>query len=216
MTVAVPLALFFGGMAVYSEHQADKRARQEEAWQQKQALRQEKRKAGEQLAESECSNQYDAKRDKKSGRITSETSPYYFCKVAYDTAHNSCIADEGITVDDHLSCMSHNISSTIWKNEDETDAQPSNDSAPWQEYQVRNGENLTDVFKNVGLTTIALYKVLDADSKNNLARLNPGVTIKFLIDQGNILQQLKVRLNNNQTLVLTRIGDRFQERIVTD
>lgn len=78
---------------------------------------------------------------------------------------------------------------------------PTDATPQWQDYRVRNGENLTTIFNNTGLSTTTLYKVLDADTKNNLARLKPGQTIELLIDQDNILQQMKIRLNIKQTLI---------------
>ena len=44
------------------------------------------------------------------------------------------------------------------------------------------GETLTSVFKRAGLSTSTLYKVLDADDKNVLARLKTGSEIEFFVD----------------------------------
>ena len=86
----------------------------------------------------------------------------------------------------------------------------------WQDYRVRNGENLTTIFNNLGLSTTTLYKVLDADTKNNLARLKPGQTIELLIDQDNILQQMKIRLNIKQTLILERTDDTYSANMLNE
>jgi murein DD-endopeptidase len=93
---------------------------------------------------------------------------------------------------------------------------PADATPQWQDYRVRNGENLTTIFNNLGLSTTTLYKVLDADAKNNLARLKPGQTIELLIDQDNILQQLKIRLNIKQTLVLERTDDTYSANMLNE
>ncbi|WP_042062936.1 murein DD-endopeptidase MepM [Aeromonas allosaccharophila] len=91
------------------------------------------------------------------------------------------------------------------------------DTTPqWQDYRVRNGENLTAIFNNLGLSTTTLYKVLDADNKNYLARLKPGQNIELLIDQDNILQQLKIRLNIKQTLVMARSDDAYTASMINE
>ena len=81
---------------------------------------------------------------------------------------------------------------------------------------MRNGENLTAIFNNLGLSTTTLYKVLDADNKNHLARLKPGQNIELLIDQDNILQQLKIRLNIKQTLVMERGGEAYSSTMINE
>ncbi|MDH0357568.1 murein DD-endopeptidase MepM [Aeromonas caviae] len=93
---------------------------------------------------------------------------------------------------------------------------PADATPQWQDYRVRNGENLTTIFNTLGLSTTTLYKVLDADTKNHLARLKPGQTIELLIDQDNILQQLKIRLNIKQTLVLERTDDTYSANMLNE
>ena len=59
--------------------------------------------------------------------------------------------------------------------------------------------------------------MLDADTKNHLARLKPGQTIReLLIDQDNIPQQLKSRLNIKQTLVLERTDDTYSANMLNE
>lgn len=91
------------------------------------------------------------------------------------------------------------------------------DTTPqWQDYRVRKGENLTAIFNNLGLSTTTLYKVLDADNKKYLAKLKPGQNIELLIDQDNLLQQLKIRLNIKQTLVMARSGDVYTASMINE
>ncbi|MGL6350799.1 MAG: LysM-like peptidoglycan-binding domain-containing protein, partial [Aeromonas sp.] len=91
------------------------------------------------------------------------------------------------------------------------------DTTPqWQDYRVRKGENLTAIFNNLGLSTTTLYKVLDADNKKYLAKLKPGQNIEVLIDQDNLLQQLKIRLNIKQTLVMARSGDVYTASMINE
>ncbi|MGL5031004.1 MAG: murein DD-endopeptidase MepM [Aeromonas sp.] len=91
------------------------------------------------------------------------------------------------------------------------------DTTPqWQDYRVRSGETLTAIFDKLGLSTASLYKVLDADGKNHLTRLKPGQNIELLIDQDNILQQLKIRLNIKQTLVISRGADTYRTSIINE
>lgn len=54
------------------------------------------------------------------------------------------------------------------------------------------GETLTSVFKRAGLSTSTLYKVLDADDKNVLARLKTGSEIEFFVDSDNTLKEMNV------------------------
>ena len=85
-----------------------------------------------------------------------------------------------------------------------------------EQLALTGGENLTTIFNNLGLSTTTLYKVLDADTKNNLARLKPGQTIELLIDQDNILQQMKIRLNIKQTLILERTDDTYSANMLNE
>ncbi|MFM4702947.1 murein DD-endopeptidase MepM [Aeromonas bivalvium] len=93
---------------------------------------------------------------------------------------------------------------------------PADTGPEWQDYRVRNGENLTTIFNTLGLSTTTLYKVLDADGKNNLARLKPGQNIELLIDQDNILQEMKIRLNIKQSLEFKRVDDNYSVNMITE
>lgn len=85
----------------------------------------------------------------------------------------------------------------------------------WMEYKIRDGENLTAIFNNLGLSNTTLYKVIDADTKNRLASLKPGQVIEVLVDQDSLLQQLKFRLNIKETLILERKDDQYEERVLS-
>ena len=103
-------------------------------------------------------------------------------------------------------------------NENNSDSNdiPIDATLQWQSYLVRNGENLTAIFNNLGLSTTTLYKVLDADNNNVLARLKPGQTIELQIGQDNILQQLKIRLNIKQTLLMVHSDDAYTASMINE
>lgn len=108
------------------------------------------------------------------------------------------------------------IGTAVNENNSNSNEIPTDATPQWQDYQVRNGENLTTIFNNLGLHTTTLYKVLDADTKNQLARLKPGQTIEVLIDDDHILEQLKIRLNIKQTLVFARTGDSYSTNMLNE
>lgn len=60
-------------------------------------------------------------------------------------------------------------------------------------------ENLARVFKMAGLSTATLYKVIDADNKNNLSKLQAGSKIELFITDISNLE--KVVLSHNGKLI---------------
>ncbi|QFI53571.1 murein DD-endopeptidase MepM [Aeromonas simiae] len=99
---------------------------------------------------------------------------------------------------------------------DEGDDIPVAPEPQWMEYRIRNGENLTSIFNTLGLSTTTLYKVLDADNKRRLARLKPGQVLELKIDEDNLLQQMRLRLNIKETLVLERKDEQYLAELITE
>ncbi|ENY73174.1 metalloprotease opacity-associated protein A family [Aeromonas diversa CDC 2478-85] len=100
--------------------------------------------------------------------------------------------------------------------QNEGDDIPAVTEPQWLEYKIRSGETLTTIFNHLGVSTTTLYKVLDADNKHYLSRLKPGQVIEVLIDEQNLLQQVKMRLNIKETLVLERKGEQYLPRMITE
>lgn len=79
----------------------------------------------------------------------------------------------------------------------------------WKTATVRNGDNLSLIFRRVGLGANQLNAVLTADAQNStLKHLTPGQTLKFHIVGGE-LQSLRYTDTNTKTLIVERDGDSY-------
>ncbi|MCP4788718.1 MAG: peptidoglycan DD-metalloendopeptidase family protein [Gammaproteobacteria bacterium] len=57
----------------------------------------------------------------------------------------------------------------------------------WQSVKVKSGDNLTTIFRRIGLTPQDVYRISKATKKSKaLSRLMPGQTLEFIINQGSI------------------------------
>jgi murein DD-endopeptidase MepM/ murein hydrolase activator NlpD len=80
---------------------------------------------------------------------------------------------------------------------------------PWQDFTVRDGDNLSLIFNRAGFTDTDLYRVARDNDERSLKRIYPGETISFQADtEGNLLA-----LRHLQSPLLTttyeREGDAF-------
>ncbi|WP_421869022.1 OapA family protein [Motiliproteus sp.] len=81
-------------------------------------------------------------------------------------------------------------------------AEPEHPAEDWLSIQIRSGDNLTTLFKKAGLGANQLYPMLNGIKPSKaLARLKPGQTLEFLIDQGELLKLRHITSPLTQTLV---------------
>ncbi|MFA0085140.1 peptidase M23 [Vibrio sp. 10N.286.49.C2] len=81
----------------------------------------------------------------------------------------------------------------------------------WEEHSVRSGESAAILFQRVGLSARLLYDLVNTnkDIEQQLSRLRPGDTLIFGFDEHNDLLQLKRRMNDYETFLITRTDDGF-------
>jgi len=71
----------------------------------------------------------------------------------------------------------------------------------WQTESVKTGDNLSNIFKRLGLSPQLLHKVVSLDDNTKLlTRLKPGEVIAYQLDQEQQLAALKYSMNIQQTL----------------
>lgn len=82
----------------------------------------------------------------------------------------------------------------------------------WQSFVVGNGDNLTSIFKEAGLTVTDVYAVANAKGDaNSFVRLFPGQTISFVIEDGKLL---KVR--HQRSKLISTIASRTDSGFITE
>ncbi len=86
----------------------------------------------------------------------------------------------------------------------------------WLEEKVRNGDSLARIFSRLGLSPTLLYNITHSgDEAKELARINPGESLRVqLDDEGNFLQLIHERSPIN-SLKITPDGESFRTEIVT-
>ena len=66
----------------------------------------------------------------------------------------------------------------------------------WQTFVIKSGDNLSEIFFNVGLTDQDLFRVLDSsDEAQILNRVYPGYELGFLVSNSGELDKLQVLKN---------------------
>ncbi len=72
----------------------------------------------------------------------------------------------------------------------------------WVEYPIKSGDNLTTLFKRAGLGPREVYRISQAVSGSDaLARLRPGQTLAFLIEDGLLRKLRHAQDRLNTTLI---------------
>lgn len=87
-------------------------------------------------------------------------------------------------------------------------------STIWHEITLRQGDNLTSVFKRYRLGAATLKQMAMVPHGNAITRtLKPGHTLRLLIDNRNQLRKLMYEINADQTLIITKISNKFKSEI---
>lgn len=85
-----------------------------------------------------------------------------------------------------------------------------------REVTVRSGDNLTVIFKRLGLSQSLLHQLLkDATVKSLLSRIHPGQSLAFELGAEKQLESLEYSIDEIQTLLIARNGDDYQSEIRT-
>lgn len=85
------------------------------------------------------------------------------------------------------------------------------DETPWTEIAIRNGDNLSILFKRASLSARDVYQIVNySDDSKSLLKLYPGQKLAFQTDNDGSLQALKHIQNKFDTVLYQRNGDRFQ------
>ena len=75
----------------------------------------------------------------------------------------------------------------------------------WQTFVIESGDNLSEIFLNVGLTDQDLFRVLDSsDEAQILNRIYPGYELGFLVSNSGELDKLQVLKNPLEGFVFIR------------
>ena len=80
----------------------------------------------------------------------------------------------------------------------------------WQEFVVKDGDNLSTIFKRASLSANTVYRVTNSKNRSKgLLRLYPGQTLSFKIDSDGELQSLKHVENKLKSTIIERDGEQF-------
>ena len=80
----------------------------------------------------------------------------------------------------------------------------------WTEIKVKSGDNLSNLFQRAGLNDSDVYQVVNrSQGGKSLAKIYPGQSLKFNIDDSGELQALRHQTSPLKTVVYRRDGDRF-------
>jgi murein DD-endopeptidase MepM/ murein hydrolase activator NlpD len=91
---------------------------------------------------------------------------------------------------------------------------PSIDDSKWQVESVKKGDNLSKIFKRIGLSPQQLYKVVNLDDNTKpLKNLRPGEALSYQIDENKQLIALKYTKNIEETLYIENINGQLSSRL---
>ncbi|PCE68918.1 peptidoglycan DD-metalloendopeptidase family protein [Salinivibrio sp. YCSC6] len=86
----------------------------------------------------------------------------------------------------------------------------------WQSYEVQHGESMALLFNRAGLSPTTLYRLVNADEgTKSLAYLKPGDEVRLGVDENGELVQLIQPRGTNETLIVSKVDDKYQSRIET-
>ncbi|MET1256993.1 peptidoglycan DD-metalloendopeptidase family protein [Aliikangiella maris] len=84
----------------------------------------------------------------------------------------------------------------------------------WQTETIKKGDNLSLIFKRIGLTPQQVHQVISLDENTQLLKkLIPSKTIAYKLDDNNNLQALKYIINIQQTLYIDSQNGELTSRI---
>lgn len=89
----------------------------------------------------------------------------------------------------------------------------------WQSESVRKGDNLSLIFKRIGLSPQQVHQVISLDDNTKmLKKLKPGEAISYQLDADNQLMALKYTLSIQKTLYIERVegslASRFENKSI--
>ena len=88
---------------------------------------------------------------------------------------------------------------------------PSKIDDSWQTFGIRSGDNLSEIFLNLGLTDQDLFRVLNSsDEAQILNRIFPGYELRFLVSNSGELDKLQVLKNPLEGYIFIRDGVRYR------
>lgn len=110
-----------------------------------------------------------------------------------------------------------NLQETLAEATPSTVLETSGKEAPHQrEHTVSKGETLASIFKQQGLSPALLHKIVSSGEKaNGLARIHPGQTLRFALDDDNRLQQLVLERSPISSLEIKRTENGFESREIS-
>ncbi len=91
-------------------------------------------------------------------------------------------------------------------------AQPEDFSGgDWQQFTVKSGDSLAQIFSRAGLTARQLYDVMQAEGPvSRLKRLFPGETLRVRVDDDGSLNELVLKIDPSHSLRITRNANGYQ------
>ncbi len=82
------------------------------------------------------------------------------------------------------------------------------EQAKWLAAPVKKGDNLSKIFKRIGLTPQLLYKIVNLDENTKiLTKLKPGEVIHYQLNQAKELVALKYIIDLQNTLYINRLSE---------
>lgn len=88
-------------------------------------------------------------------------------------------------------------------------------SLQWQNQTVRNGDNLTSIFKRVSLNARDVYQVTSSSEHAKVLNvMRPGQTLQLGFDTNGLLAQLKYHKNQLESYLYTRSNNGFSSQYI--
>ena len=96
----------------------------------------------------------------------------------------------------------------------QTTSVPIIEETQWKSVAVKKGDNLSNIFKRIGLTPQETHKVASLDDNTQvLKRLKPGQIINYQVNESNQLSALKYAIDIQNTLFVEVTDEQLSSRI---
>ncbi len=90
-------------------------------------------------------------------------------------------------------------------------------AAPWQTFEVQDGDSLAAVFARAELTPRDVYDVVNAgEPANALTRIFPGDELALRVNGDGELQAVRYEMSETETLFVRRGEDGYEPKVVTN
>ena len=89
---------------------------------------------------------------------------------------------------------------------------PATNTSPreWMNESIRSGDSIAKVFARLQLPSTELYKIMqNAEAKKYLKQVQPGQTLKLLVDDKQVVHTLVFELNRFDSFAMQRDGDNY-------